>query len=245
MKKLFLVLVLAGVSMTSLAQQEGDPVQKHSVATNSFWQNWFIQVGAEWNAWYSDQEHGHGLASSPFKDFRSNPGVSIAVGKWFTPGIGLRTKLQGIWGKTVFYGDPNNFDRSNKFWTLNEQVLLNLSNMIGGYNPNRVWNFIPFFGGGVGRSMTNNMYAMNLNVGILNTFRLSDRVALNLELGWNRFEEDMDGITAANTITPAFRPVDHRGWETKDNLLYAEVGLTFNLGRTGWNMVVFAVLWLG
>lgn len=235
MKKLFLVLVLAGVSMTSLAQQEGDPVQKHSVATNSFWQNWFIQVGAEWNAWYSDQEHGHGLARSPFKDFRSNPGVSIAVGKWFTPGIGLRTKLQGIWGKTVFYGDPNNFDRSNKFWTLNEQVLLNLSNMIGGYNPNRVWNFIPFFGGGVGRSMTNNMYAMNLNVGILNTFRLSDRVALNLELGWNRFEEDMDGITAANTITPAFRPVDHRGWETKDNLLYAEVGLTFNLGRTGWN----------
>ena len=81
MKKLFLVLVLAGVSMTSLAQQEGDPVQKHSVATNSFWQNWFIQVGAEWNAWYSDQEHGHGLARSPFKDFRSNPGVSIAVGK--------------------------------------------------------------------------------------------------------------------------------------------------------------------
>ena len=143
--------------------------------------------------------------------------------------------MQGIWGKTVFYGDPNNFDRSNKFWTLNEQVLLNLSNMIGGYNPNRVWNFIPFFGGGVGRSMTNNMYAMNLNVGILNTFRLSDRVALNLELGWNRFEEDMDGITAANTITPAFPFVDRRGWETKDNLLYAEVGLTFNLGRTGWN----------
>lgn len=56
---------------------------------------------ADWNAWYSAEERGHGLAKSPFKKFRSNPGVSLAIGKWFTPSIGLRTKLQGIWGKKV------------------------------------------------------------------------------------------------------------------------------------------------
>ena len=74
--------------------QEADPTLKHSVATNSFWSNWFIQVGVDWNAWYSGQEHGLGLDRSPFKKFRSNPGASIAIGKWFTPGIGLRTKVQ-------------------------------------------------------------------------------------------------------------------------------------------------------
>ena len=226
MKKLLIVLALAGVSTASMAQ-DSDPVQKYSVATNSFWNNWFIQVGGEWNAWYSDQEHGKNLPVSPFKSFRGSPSAAIAVGKWFTPGIGLRTKLQGIWGRTVV--DENK--RENKYWNLNEHVLLNVSNMVCGYNPNRVWNLIPFFGGGLGRSMTHDLYAMNLSVGVLNTFRVCDRMAINLELGWNRFEEDMDGRWG-NTIAD---PHVNRGWEDKDNLLYAELGLTFNLGKSTWN----------
>lgn len=116
MKKLFIALAFAGISLSSMAQ-DADPTLKYSVATNSFWSNWFIQVGADWNAWYSGQEHGQDLSTSPFKKFRSNPGVSVAVGKWFTPGIGLRTKLSGIWGKNVT--DDNNDGNGNKYWTLN------------------------------------------------------------------------------------------------------------------------------
>ena len=93
MKKLLIVLAFASVSLCTFAQ-DADPTLKHSVATNSFWSNWFIQVGGEWNAWYSGQEHGSGLSHSPLKGFRSNPGVAVAVGKWFTPGIGLRTKYR-------------------------------------------------------------------------------------------------------------------------------------------------------
>lgn len=228
MKKFLIVLAFAGISVTSMAQNE-DPTLKHSVATNSFWSNWFIQVGGEWNAWYSAEEHGLGLARSPFKKFRSNPSVAVAIGKWFTPGIGLRTKLQGIWGKTVT--DDNNDGNGNKYWVLNEQVLFNLSNMLCGYNPNRVWNFIPFAGAGFGRSMSYDTYAMDLSVGILNEFRVSRHVAINLELGWNRLEDDMDGV-----LISANRSAN-RGWETHDNQLYAEVGLTFNLGKATWNKV--------
>jgi outer membrane protein OmpA-like peptidoglycan-associated protein len=224
MKKLLIVLAFAGLSMTSMAQD--DPTLKYSVATNSFWSNWFIQVGADWNAYYSSQEHGAGNAKSPLKSFRSNPGASVAIGKWFTPGLGLRTKVQGIWGQTVYNKDHN---PANRYWIANEQALFNLSNMLYGYNPNRVWNFVPFVGAGVGRSMTNNIYAMNLSCGILNTFRLSKKMAVNVELGWNRSENDLDGdpthIEPANT------------WEDKDNNLYAEIGLTFNLGKATWDKV--------
>ena len=118
MKKLLIVLAFAGVSMTSMAQ-DADPVLKHSVATNSFWSNWFIQGGAQWSAFYTSAEHGLGLSRSPFKSFRSNPQASIAIGKWFTPGIGLRTKVSGIWGKAN--------DQSFKYWNAQEQVLFNLS----------------------------------------------------------------------------------------------------------------------
>ncbi len=223
MKKLFIALAFAGISLSSMAQ-DADPTLKYSVATNSFWSNWFIQVGADWNAWYSGQEHGQDLSTSPFKKFRSNPGVSVAVGKWFTPGLGLRTKLSGIWGKNVT--DDNNDGNGNKYWTLNEHVLFNLSNMLCGYNPNRVWNFIPFAGAGVTRSMSYNTYAMNYSVGILNTFRVSKKVGINFELGWDRLEGDADGCDYSN---------GNRGWDSHDNKLYAEVGLTYNLGKASWD----------
>ena len=224
MKKLLIVLAFASVSLCSMAQ-DADPVQKYSVSTNSFWSNWFFQVGGEWNAWYSGQEHGAGLSESPIKGFRSNPGVALAIGKWFTPGLGLRTKLQGIWGKQV-NPNPLRNDVGNKYWTLNEQVLFNLSNMLYGYNPNRVWNFVPFLGAGVSRSMSYNTYGMGLSAGILNQFYVSRKVAINLELGWNRLENDVDGYDHTN---------GDRGWDSHDNNLYAEVGLTFNLGKASWD----------
>lgn len=221
-----IVLAFAGISMSSMAQ-DADPVQKYSVATNSFWSNWFIQVGGNWNAWYSGEEHGKNLASSPVEKFRSNPGAAFAIGKWFTPGLGLRTKVQGIWGKTVT--DDNNAGNGNKYWVLDEHIMFNLSNLLMGYNEDRVWNVVPFVGGGVGRTMTHNLYAMNLSAGIQSTWKVSKLLNIYLEGGWNRFEGDIDGnelVTRTN-----------RGWDCHDNNLYAEVGLTFNLGKATWNKV--------
>ena len=226
MKKLMIVLAFAGISMSSMAQ-DADPVQKYSVATNSFWSNWFIQVGGNWNAWYSGEEHGKNLASSPVEKFRSNPGAAFAIGKWFTPGLGLRTKVQGIWGKTVT--DDNNAGNGNKYWVLDEHIMFNLSNLLMGYNEDRVWNVVPFVGGGIGRTMTHNLYAMNLSAGIQSTWKVNKLLNIYLEGGWNRFEGDIDGnelVTRTN-----------RGWDCHDNNLYAEVGLIFNLGKATWNKV--------
>ena len=216
---------MCGLTMGSMAQETTDPVQKYSVATNSFWSNWFIQVGADWNAFYSNEEHGQGLARSPFKSFRATPGFSLAIGKWFTPGLGLRTKFSGVWGRNVI--DEHKHD--NNHWTLNENVLFNLSNMIYGYNETRVWNFVPFVGAGINRTCDYNRYAMNLSAGILNTFRLSKHVGLYFELGWNWAEPDFDGNVNGNPNS------DSRVWDSHDNKLYAELGLQFNLGKSTWN----------
>lgn len=224
-----MVLAIAGVSVSGFAQ-DYVPAKKHSVATNSFWSNWFVQVGAEWNAWYSGQEHGRDAKNSPFKSFRGNPGVGLAVGKWFTPGLGLRTKVQGIWGKRVGASDANasKLDNGNKYWILQEQVMFNLSNLICGYNKNRVWNVIPFVGGGVGRSMSHNFYAMGLSAGVQSSWRLSDVVRVYAEAGYNRYEGDVDGYDQG---------YGDRGWTSHDNNLYAELGLNFNLGKNDWDAV--------
>ena len=78
MKKFLAVLAFAGLSMSGFAQ-DATPTQQYSVATNSFWSNWFIEAGADWNAWYSGEEHGQNFATSPFKKFRSNAGASVST----------------------------------------------------------------------------------------------------------------------------------------------------------------------
>ena len=215
---------MCGLSMSSMAQETADPVKKYSVATNSFGSNWFVQVGADWSAFYSNEEHGNGFSRSPFKGFRAAPGFSVGVGKWFTPGLGLRTKFSGVWGRTVMSEDKET--NKNHYWTLNENVLFNLSNMIFGYNPTRVWNFIPFLGAGINRNCSYDTYAMNLSAGLLNNFRITKHFGLYLELGWNYHEQDFDGVSYSGKGNSL--------WEGKDNKFYAEVGMNFNIGKSTW-----------
>jgi outer membrane protein OmpA-like peptidoglycan-associated protein len=70
---------------------------------------------------------------------------------------------------------------------------------------------------------------MDLSAGILNTFRLSKHILLNLEVGYARTEGDVDGYE--------WNSRSNRGWDTHDNIFYGELGLTFNLGKATWNKV--------
>lgn len=230
MKKFVIGAALLGMSMTAFAQQ-ADPTLKYSVATNSFWSNWFIQVGGDYNIWYSNQEHGRRLDNGGDFDFLSKQrrsfGGSVAIGKWFTPGIGLRTKLQGFNSKKIGAVGVT----SQHFWSLNEQIMFNLSNLFMGYNPERVWNISPFIGGGMARNMSANRYVMQLSAGINSSWRLCRNLDLYAEAGWNRMEDNFDGNEMAQLSNTHYG----RGWEDKDNHLYAEIGLTFKLGKATWN----------
>ena len=156
MRKLLVILAFASFSVASFAQAAETPSEKYSVATNSFWSNWFVQGNFAWTAFYSNEEKHEGFAKSPLKDFRRGLGFSVAVGKWFTPGIGLRTKLNAMTGKSVISTDAD--INKIKYWNLQEQALLNLSNLFCGYNPDRVWNISPYFGVGIARSCSFNTY---------------------------------------------------------------------------------------
>lgn len=227
MKKFLMVLAFAGVSVAGMAQNE-TPELKYSVATNSFWSNWFVQANVAYEAFYSDQEKGQGFSKSPFKGFRSNLSPSLAIGKWFTPGLGLRTKVTGIWGRSVISEDAST--NAMKFMNIQEQALFNLSNMICGYSDTRVWNFIPYAGVGLLRNFDENVNSHGASLGILNTFRLSPKWAVNLDLSFNISDDDVEGLGKSHTdyaTCPA----------TSDRYFAAEVGLTYNLGKGTWNKV--------
>lgn len=221
-------MALCGASLIGYAQ-EFEPLEKHGVATNSFWSNWYFQMGGDWNVWYSNQEHsadnhnGMGFFGSERRTF----GLSVGLGKWFTPGIGLRTKFQAWSGKNIpaLTAEATEFDE----WILNEQVMFNLSNLFKGYNPHRVWNLIPFVGAGVARNMSADLYAMSMSVGLQSSWRVTRQLNVYLEGGWNRMEGKFDGVANGMRDNKAFL------WDSKDNHVYAEVGLTLNIGGATWN----------
>jgi len=233
MKKFLMVLAFAGVCATSMAQ---DATQKYSVATNSFWSNWFVQANLVGTAFWGNQEVQNNFSKSPLKGFRNNLGFSVAVGKWFTPGLGLRTKFNGFWGRTVISEDKK--INASKYWTLNEQVLFNLSNMIVGYNPDRLWDFIPYASVGVNRNMTYNRYAAVWGIGILNEFKISRKVAINLDVNYNLGMSRMDGFAGMLPHTKAYNSRSLKGIiANHDRNLNVEVGLTYNLGKATWDAV--------
>ena len=223
MKKILLILATFALSTSVMAQAEVSG-EKHSVATNSFWANWFVQANVVGSSFWSSQEQQAVKFSKLTKDYRTNLGFSIALGKWFTPGLGLRTKFNGIWGRSVISEDKSL--NASKYWTLQEQALFNLSNMLMGYNERRVWNFIPYVGGGIGRNMSYNCYALGFSVGLLNMFRLSPKVALNLDINYGSYEASFDGFGAG-----ADSKLSLKG---RDRAINLEVGLTYRLGKATW-----------
>ena len=231
MKKLFLMLAVASLSLNAMAQE--DPTEKYSVSTNSFWSNWFIQTNLNWSSYTVGT---HGLFSAPFRKFPMGtdkdaacqhgftaPSFSLAVGKWFTPGLGLRTKANVGWMGKAFDSD------APILVSVNEHVMFNLHNLLGGYDESRVWNFIPYIGAGLAHTFkTPNGVAKagtyTFSAGLLNTFKISRKVALNLELGYMNYGTEMVGA-AVGGIVPKHRL----------NQLSLEVGATFNLGKGTWN----------
>ena len=233
MKKFLMVLAFAGVSVAGMAQEDAASL-KYSVATNSFWSNWFISADLAYGAFYTNEEKGNDFAKGLFKDFRRNLGASVAIGKWFTPGLGLRTKATGIWGRNVQTEDAS--ENAIKFMNIQEQVLFNLSNLFCGYNETRVWNLIPYAGVGVIRNFDNNLNGHAGSLGLLNTWKLSKHVAFNIDLSLNISDDDVFPAKAGNIQAGNHELYGHNIPST-DRYFAAEVGLTFNLGKATWDKV--------
>lgn len=227
MKKIICTLALAGLTLGAFAQEEAVPVSKYSVKTNSFWANWFISGGGEFNASYPSQ--GRDVSGNPFSSKRGTFGFNVAVGKWFTPGMGLRTKFQGVWAKKTI---SDNNHHSYKYWNLHENVMFNFSNLFFGYNEKRVWNFIPYIGAGVGHNMSHCEWEPTFNVGLLNNFRINKHLQAFVDVSFMAAEGCFDSANPDDFGDfKAYNPKHY------DKMLTIGAGLTLNLGKCTWEKV--------
>lgn len=229
MKKLLLGLMLLGAT-TAMAQEQSTtefvPVDKYSVATNRFWSNWFITAGGDYVSSYSNQELGMGLSKNPFKSFRRSWNGDITLGKWFTPVLGVRGKVQMLQGQCV----DGRENPSYNFVNVNAQLLLNLRNLFAGYQPGRIWNISLYAGTGFYRNTDEKNTAYMYTAGMLNTFNVTKRLFINLDIYGNVAVNDLDKGTGpgVNSSSKGFLG-------DKDRQLGISLGLGVNLGKVGWS----------
>lgn len=215
MKKVISMMAVAGLfsvsamqaQVTEVVEIDEIPVSKYSVQTNSFWDNWFISVnaGAQFSYLYPE-------SSQEFKDRISLSGQAY-VGKWFTPGMGMRLAYNGY----DFKGHHGKLNYMN----LHVDALMNVTNMVMGYDSERFYNMIPYVGMGAVRVFDLNNYSFGFNAGLLNTFRINDSWKLNLEMGALLADKQMDGLTGPKR---AF-----------DDIFSLTAGVTYTIGGDTWN----------
>ena len=249
MKRLF-ISVLCATALTGVAAQTpADTTQvvydtteevmydndKYKVETNHFWDNWFVSGGFGGQVLFGNHDK-----QVKFFD-RIAPALDIAVGKWFTPGIGVRLMYSGLSvkgatqkeGHGEFPAHSTGVDVPGKggdgywlmkqkfdFYNLHLDALFNMSNILCGYNEKRVYNCTPYIGLGWARVWESpQSMEVSANVGILNSFRLNDALNLNLDIRGAYVSDRFDG---------------ELGGRWGEGVWSATVGLTYRFKQRGW-----------
>lgn len=229
-----MLLALAGLSSAAMAQQKTEVVEyeiiqvqdKYQVITNPFWSNWFFSIGGGAEATFGDNDSAGSFGK------RISPTLNISVGKWFTPGLGLRLQYSGLQARGFTYDKGADYVKGAElkdgyykqrfdYMNLHGDVMFNLNALFGGYNQHRVYEIIPYVGAGFTHNYSKpHREALSVNAGIINKFRISNAVDINLELSAMAAEDKFDGEVSG----------DH-GY---DGVLSATVGLTYRFPARGF-----------
>lgn len=223
MKKSTLLILLIGLPLFSFAQDEvkveNETSSKYQVMTNKFWSNWFITAGGGAQVMFGDDDEKGDFGK------RISPALNVGVGKWFTPGLGLRLQYSGLSVKGFGFsnggyieGTPDSKGLYKEKWNymnLHGDIMFNLTNMFCGYKEDRVYNAIPYLGFGLVHRLDEDRYGNKKfffggNVGLINSFRLSKAWNFNLEANALIMKDDFDSkeegkkLDAVVSVTAGF-----------------------------------------
>ena len=220
MKTKLLFTIFAMIPLIGVAQDYSNESLK-IVTTNGFTSNWFVSLGGSYNASYTTQELG--VSMSPFSHKRGGMGAFLAIGKWFTPDIALRTGFDYGWARNV-RSATHGFHSAENYMYIHEDVMLNLTNMIWGYNEQRVWTLSPYAGMGYLRNLDTNNNDVGIHFGLHNDVKLTDRWSLFADMKLLLASSDFLG--EAGHINSSLLTMDR--W---DRIASVTVGVTCQISK--------------
>lgn len=198
----------------------------HSVKTGDFWHNWFLQAGLDMSLM-----NPYGCNFSDVFSKGNTFGLNGAIGKQFTPEFAVRGRLyweNGLlknssveWVPPVEEPDKNY--KEGGFGVVSLDAMLNFTNVLAGYEPDRKWHTAGFVRAGLISQFYSNSASPLLGVGLEQTYRLNDKLSLFADLGYQvTTSESSGGFTGlkAGTGNNGFFDID--------------LGVKISLGKNGF-----------
>lgn len=214
------LLVLAIIWLASCNQvvyaQDEIKVDSNAIVTNSLWDNWYGQLGVDMSL---QNPYGCNFANV-FPNGKSY-GVDIAVGKWFTPGFGMRAKLnlENVFLQSEHAEWVKNFDKG--YLTVVEDFQFDMFNLFGDYRPDRKYSLIVFPRAGAFVSLGSGKGSPLLGLGVSNVFRLNDRWGVYADVAYQ-------AITSVNGMATDTGSGSNGYFDIN-------VGVQLNLGKQGFH----------
>lgn len=130
-------------------------------------------------------------------------------------------------------------ETTQKYLNIHADVLFNLSNMIGGYNQERFYSFIPFASTGFALSLNkavNGYYSheVTLGAGLLNRFRISDALDIDFEIRGTYTGDRFDQEFIVD-YTREGRGFQAQAGRWGEGMLSASLGINYKIPRRGWD----------
>lgn len=207
------------ITMTEISKMECKDYYYSSCTSN-----WYIQLGAGISMPIVENMLPEGDAS-----VKTKFALELAVGKWFTPYVGLR--LTGLGGAMNWEYESLS---AAKYINGNAEFMWNMMNSCFGVNSNRFFNIYPFFGLGAtyvwdissaGTNISNDdglkntTWAMPVSAGVQFSFRLNKYLNLFAEARMQAYGDNFNGVAYGD-------PID---WN-----FTAFGGISVNLGAKGF-----------
>jgi len=210
-RNLLLLFVFASVSYGAFAQKTTERVLRDgTVRTDVFTPQTSISVGIGGLVYWGENDSHRNLMH------RLTPAVDAGLTRYFSPKVGARLMYGGLRASGTSRGNSTVFAEARP-WAAGENwyeqkfhvnyvhadFLWNLSNTLGGFRADRPWEFVPYVGVGwafASKKGEDGINSFAPTAGLINKFRLSPRVDLNLDTRFVFVKEDFDGQKGGKSL---------------------------------------------
>lgn len=189
------------IILCALMCQIGMKAQNQKIVAGSLWQNWFVQAGLD----MSLQNPYQCNFSEVFPKGKTF-GVDVALGKWFTPHVALRGKVNWENGVGIFKNrhlewvgpaeDPQSNMSKGGYAVFSVDIPISVKNILMDYDPDQIWNLYVYPKAGLGCNFAIHSASPTVGVGIGGTYRFKKRLSVYTDMSYQVItSEFMGGVS--------------------------------------------------
>ena len=195
------IYIIGGVTLAT-AQD------KQQTVTGSIWGNWFVQAGLDMTL-----QNPYGCNFSQVFPKGKTFGLDVALGKWFSPHVAVRGKVNWENGLPLFENkhlewvgpaeDPTSNIDEGGIVILSVDCQVSVKNIFMDYDPDQKWNFYVFPRAGLGCNLAISSSSPMVGVGLGGTYKVKGRLSVYADMAYQVITSEFTGGVSGTGMSVA------------------------------------------